>query len=688
MLHVQDEPAPSRWRSDKYINREYSWLQFNKRVLEEATNANNPELERLKFLSIFESNLDEFYMVRVAGLIDQRDSGVTDAATGCLSHSEQLDLIAQTAYAHRLMAAELWTAELRPSLEQKGISTKTYETLSALEQAQADSHFRSAVFPVCTPIIMHPTASPPFISNKSLNIAVVIEGEDGGSKLGRIKVPDVLPRLVALANGTEFIFLEDLIRNNLSLLFPGITITASYMFRVLRDADMDIRELEAEDLIETVEQTIHLRRFGDPILLEVSDDMPEKATDLIAALLQLDESQVFRVPGLIGLNALTELAALEIPELRFPPHHGCFPAVLADSGSLFRQIAEGDVLLHHPFDSFNSVEKFVASAADDDHVIGIKQTLYRVGSRSPIVEALLTAAEKGKQVTVMVELKARWDESNNIIWAKALERAGAEVIYGLRDYKTHCKLCLIARREDSVINTYAHIGTGNYNPSTARLYTDFGMFTSDPDITRDITELFNYLTGLSKQRDFRRLLVAPLNLREAIMTRIARETSHCKSTGRGRLVFKINSLVDNEVIDALYESGAAGVVVDLIVRGVCSLRPGAAKNIRVKSIVGRFLEHSRAFYFENAGNPELFLGSADLMKRNLERRVEALAPVTDAKQINHVLEILEAYLRDTLNACELRDDGTYERPTVEAAPFSAQNHLMDHPTGKLLLPTT
>lgn len=669
----------------KYLNRELSWLQFNSRVLQEAANPENPILERLKFLAIFESNLDEFYMVRVSGLIEQYESGLRELSPDGLSPSQQLALIAEQSSKLREEASQLWSKTLSPLLEKEGIKIHEYTALSLAQATQMSEYFEREVFPLCTPLLLDPAPSLPFISNRSLNLAVQLGAKGDDSKLARLKVPDVLPRLVPLdPRKTEFVLLEEVIRHNLEHLFPGVTIQGAYRFRVIRDADFEIRELEAGDLIESIEQTIHMRRFGDPVLLESEANMPDEVRATLMRLHKLEESDTFVVSGLVGFGVLWEIAALNMPKLKFKPHRPFLSEHF--SADLFKTISAQDVLVHHPYDSFQSVEDFVASATNDPRVIGIKQTLYRVGAESPIVEALLEAAFAGKQVAVTVELKARFDESNNLVWARALERAGAHVTFGVPEMKTHCKLCLIVRREGSSIKTYAHVGTGNYNPDTARLYTDLGIFTSNQGLTQDILDLFNYLTGFSKQATFGKLLVAPVNLRSEVIKRINREVEVHKKKGGGYLSFKLNALVDSEVIDALYNAAASGVQVDLLVRGICCLRPGP--NIRVGSLVGRFLEHSRILYFHNGGRAQAFIGSADLMPRNLDRRVEVMTPVLNANLVAHLRHnILDVYWNDNTNFWDMQADGSYVRrkPKSNQKPFNAQENLSRKPSASSYL---
>ncbi len=680
---------PRAWHP-RYVNRELSWLEFNRRVLAEADKASNPLLERIKFLAIFESNYDEFYMVRVSGLIEQEEQGIRDLTPDGLTPSEQLRLIHEKAEPMRQLASKMWMDKLEPALARKGIRIVAYESLKTKERELLEEYYLQAVFPLLTPLMLEPAITFPFISNRSLNLAVELEDE-GQPKLARVKIPPVLPRATAIPGRTnEFVLLEDLISCNLQNLFPGVEVKGAHLFRVIRDADVEIRELEAADLISAVEQSLRLRRFGDPVLLEVSPTLPVEWRDKLLVGLQLDHSDCFVVNGLLGFEMLWELTKVERPDLKFSPYTPFLHPRLAERDSLFEVIRERSVLVHHPFDSFQSVQLFVGSVAEDPAVMGVKQTLYRVGAESPIVESLLAGAEAGKQVAVMVELKARFDESNNLIWSRALERSGVHVTYGFPQMKTHCKLCLVVRKEGGAIRSYAHIGTGNYNPSTARLYTDLGIFTDDEDICRDVSELFNFLTGFSKQSSYRKLLVAPLNVRESIIELIRKEADLCSRTGSGRIIFKLNSLVDPEVIDALYEANEAGVKIDLIVRGICCLRPGVrglSEKIRVVSIVGRFLEHSRVYYFENQGDPVAYVGSADMMRRNLDRRIEVLAPVEDQQLAMYLRdEVLEPCLKDNTNSWLATKDGTYRRRGRRRGEdlFSVQEYQMSKPATQLL----
>jgi polyphosphate kinase len=675
---------------DVYINRELSWLRFNERVLEEAENPANPILERAKFLAIFESNLDEFFMVRVSGLIEQVEAGTTTSSPDGLSPEEQVEAIHEVALPLRRRASTVYRHELIPALKKNSVQVLQMSELASADRAAMDKYFLREVFPVCTPLLLNPAPNVPFISNRSLNLAVSLNDGSGTKKLCRVKIPSVFPRFIRVNKRKfDYVLLEDLVQANLHHLFPGVSVEGSYTFRVIRDADIEIRELEAADLVSHAEQTIKMRRFGDPVLLQITPDCPSDVRRILQRLLLLDKQDIHQVEGPLGLEALWDLAGLDKPDLKYKPFSSTAIAKLTSPESLFDAIAAQDILVSHPFDSFASVETFVGSAAKDPNVIGIKQTLYRVGEHSTIVQSLLDAAEAGKQVAVMVELKARFDESNNLEWARQLERAGVHVTYGFADLKTHAKLCLVVRRESGSTRTYAHVGTGNYNRATARLYTDLGLFTADPEVTQDISELFNYLTGFSKRHQYRRLLVAPINLREGILERIQREIEvHTANKGGGHIVFKLNSLVDPETIDALYEASRVGVKIELLVRGICCLRPnvpGLSDNIRVISVVGRFLEHSRTYYFANAGAPELFLGSADLMRRNLDRRVEVLVPVRSASLIELVRKFVFApVLKDNTNAWELDGEGVYRRITAKAAErFSSQEFQCVNPLGPL-----
>lgn len=669
----------------RYFNREISWLKFNERVLEEAENPENPLLERVKFLAIFESNLDEFYMVRVSGLIEQAEAGVLTRTPDGLSAQEQLDLIQDVALPLRQRAGALWESTLRPHLEKQNIVILPYSELSDARQTWADELFMREIFPLCTPLKLGPGENVPFISNRNINLVVEVKSPDQPNRLVRLKIPEI-PRIIPIGRKrSEFILLEDLIQHNLDTLFPGVEISGSYVFRLIRDADFEIKELEAADLVSSIEETLRRRRFGDPVLLQLESRTPKEVRQALQHAHELTDDETFDLEGLLGLECLFQVASLDRPALRFPAHLSYRNPLLETSESIFEAIDNEDILLSHPYDSFRAVEKFVDSAAKDSTVAGIKQTLYRVGERSRIVESLLAAAELRKQVAVVVELKARFDESNNLEWARVLERAGAHVVYGFAELKTHAKLCLVVRRQGGTIKRYAHIGTGNYNPETARIYTDLGLFTDDLDITQDISELFNYLTGFNRQTEYRKLLVAPINLREGIIERIEREIEHHRAGRSAQICFKLNSLVDPEVIDALYAASQAGIRVDLIVRGICCLRPGVpglSDHIHVRSIVGRFLEHNRIYAFANGGEPEMYIGSADLMRRNLDRRVEVLVPLESRKHKELVQRlILDSALQDNTNAWILDSEGQYERrgPLPGESPLNSQGFQTQHP---------
>lgn len=672
----------------RFINRELSWLNFNERVLHEASDASNPLLERLKFLAIFESNLDEFYMVRVSGLIEQVEAGIETLSPDGLSPSEQLEAIAERSIPLRQRASQIFTEDILPQLDKAAIHIRDIKSLRPEKRQELDDYFTKEVFPLCTPLVLYPAVSVPFISNRSLNIVVELGGPGEETRLARVKVPTVIPRAIRLTpRRNDYVFLEDLIIRNIQSFFPGIPIRGAYLFRVVRDADIEIRELEAADLISMIEETIRLRRFGDPVLLQVPTVMPKETRDLLLRLLALDEQDMMVLDGPIGMEVLWEFARIDKPSLKYEPHHPYLPEQLSSHKSIFEHVAQKDVLLHHPYDSFRPVEEFIGSVEEDPKAFGIKISLYRVGTESRIVESLLDAAEEGKQVAAMVELKARFDESNNLVWARALERAGVHVTYGFSEMKTHAKLCLIVRREANGSRSYAHIGTGNYNPVTSRLYTDVGLFTADEEITQDIAELFNYLTGFSNQTQYRKLLVAPVNLREGILEKIQREVTNKKAGKQAHILWKVNALVDPEVIEALYEASCAGVKVDLIVRGVCCLRPGVkglSDNISVTSVIGRFLEHSRIYWFDNDNSPEVYIGSADVMRRNLDRRVEVLAPILDnslKQQIRH--QILGTHLADTVKCWRLDSSGSYAKDRRKGVTeLNSQEWFMQHPASR------
>ncbi|HWO00729.1 MAG TPA: polyphosphate kinase 1 [Blastocatellia bacterium] len=656
------------------FNREASWLEFNGRVLEEALDHSHPLLERVKFISIFSTNLDEFFMIRVSGLKEQLEEGVTELSLDGMTPSAQLKLIHERLRPLLADQVRCLKEHLLPQLSSAGINITPYRALSDRERRALNEYFMDNVFPVLTPQAVDPAHPFPYISNLSLNVCVMIEPETGdgeptpfdGSRFARVKVPPLVPRLVPIAgSGNSFILLEELIAANVSVLFPGMRVGEHHVFRVTRDADIEIREDEANDLLRTVEQEVRKRRFGTAVRLEVSSSMPGEMVRYLASSLRLAADDVYTIDGPLNLPDLMSLYKLDLPELKDKPLVASVPAVLRSNDSIFDLIKRQDVLVHHPYDSFSSVVDFIKTSATDPDVLAIKMTLYRTGPDSPIVKALMEASERGKQVAVLVELKARFDEENNIEWARRLERAGVHVVYGLLGLKTHCKLALVVRREAGALRRYLHIGTGNYNPSTAKIYTDLGLFTANDHIGSDASELFNYLTGFSRQTRYRRLLVAPVNLREQTSALIEREVEHHKAGRPARIIAKLNSLTDTKIIRELYEASQAGVPIDLIVRGVCSLRPGVpglSDKITVRSIVGRFLEHTRIYYFENGGDADVSIGSADWMQRNLDRRVELVTPIEDPRLKKRLKEdILDTCLHDNVKARLLLPSGAYER---------------------------
>jgi polyphosphate kinase len=665
-----------------FVNRELSLLAFFRRVLEEAQDETNPLLERVKFLSIVGSNLAEFFMVRVAGLKQQIEAGVVELSLDGFTPAEQLAAIRPVVI--QLMNDErVCLRELLPALDQAGIHILDYRALDAAQTAATKKYFEEIIFPVLTPLAYDPSRPFPHISNMSLNLAVVVREEDGNERFARVKVPNTLPRLLQIPNSPDgapqdgqtpyhysFVWLEQVIAANLASLFPGMQIVEAYPFRVTRDAEVLIQELEAEDLLETIERSVRQRRFGSVVRVTVNEDMPPAIRNILIENLDLQPNDVYTLDPPVGVSDLIGLYSLERYDLKDPPFLPTIPSAL-DEGEddIFSAICRQDILLHHPYDSFEPVVGFLRAAAHDPQVLAIKQTLYRVGRNSPIVEALLEAARNGKQVAVLIELKARFDEESNIEWAKALEHEGVHVIYGLLGLKTHSKLALVVRKEGERLRRYVHLSTGNYNVVSAQTYTDLGLLTCDDAMGADATDIFNYLTGYSTKKDYARFLVAPINLRSGIEGLIRREIEQQRQGEPGHLIFKLNALVDKPIIQLLYEASQAGVKVDLIVRSTCSLRPGltgTSDNIRVLSIVGRFLEHSRIYYFRNGGKEEIYLGSADLMPRNLDRRVEILFPIQDPRLIRQLHDqVLEMYLADNVKARQMMPDGTYRRVVTE-----------------------
>lgn len=660
-----------------YVNRELSLLEFQRRVLEEARDPHNPLLERVKFLSILGSNLDEFFMVRVAGLKHQVEAGHTELNMDGWTAGALLEEMRARIVLLDRQAYDFYAQELLPDLTKARIRIVDYASVHDVQRAALDAYFRETVFPVLTPLAFDPGRPFPHISNLSLNLAVLVRDQLGIERFARVKVPDTLPQLVPIraltpaAGATEsvqsFLWLEQLIAANLDELFPGLEIVEAHPFHVTRDADIAIQELEADDLLETIEEGVRQRRFGDVVRLLVDHGMPAPILDILMTNLEIGAADVYRVPSFLAVSRLRALLSLDRPDLKDKPFLPCMPPVLSlkPEEDIFGVIRREDVLVHHPFESFQPVVEFLRRAARDKDVLAIKITLYRVGRNSPVVEALLEAMANDKQVAVLVELRARFDEESNIEWARALEREGVHVVYGLLGLKIHSKVALVVRREGDAMRRYVHLATGNYNPHTAQLYTDLGFFTANEQIGADATDLFNYLTGYSAKADYRKLLVAPINMRERIEQLIEREIACQRRGERGHIIMKMNALQDEGVIRLLYEASQAGVQVDLLVRGICCLRPGipgVSDHIRVTSVVGQFLEHSRIYYFRNAGCEEVFLGSADLMFRSLTRRVEVLFPIESPKLLRRVRdEILAVYLADQVKARRMLSDGTYLR---------------------------
>jgi polyphosphate kinase len=666
-------PVPNDLPDDRYLNRELSWLDFNARVLALAEDTSQPLLERAKFLAIFASNLDEFYMVRVAGLKRRDEAGLSVRSADGLSPREQLARIAGRNQELAMRQARLFLDSVRPGLDEHGIRFITWFDLDDTQRLKLSEYFSDHIFPVLTPLAVDPAHPFPYISGLSLNLAVTVRDPHSRvERFARVKVPNNVPRLVRVDSGEDgrssphatFLPLEELIGAHLGELFAGMEVVDWHIFRVTRNADFEVEEDRDEDLLQALERELARRRFGPPVRLEVADTMTEHVLELLLRELDVDPHDVVQVPGMLDLSCMWQVYRLPAPELKDEPFvpvtHPAFGEGETPK-SVFATLAEGDVLVHHPYDSFStSVQRFIEQAASDPHVLAIKQTLYRTSGDSPIVDALIDAAEAGKQVVALVEIKARFDEQANIKWARALERAGVHVVYGLMGLKTHCKTALVVRQEGAMIRRYCHIGTGNYNPKTARLYEDLGLFTAEPAIGADLTDLFNSLTGYARQTSYRSLLVAPYGIRRGIVERIEGEIAHARAGHPSGIRLKVNSLVDEQVIDALYRASMAGVPIDMVVRSICALTPGRpdlSENIRVRSILGRFLEHSRAFHF--VGADEHWIGSADMMHRNLDRRVEVLVRVADPA-LTAELDALFASALDPATRCWiLRPDGSW-----------------------------
>lgn len=664
---------------DVYINRELSLLEFQRRVLEEAENPDHPLLERLKFLSIFGSNMDEFFMVRVSGIREQVELQVLDVLPDGLTPKEQLFAIRKKSLELYRLAQRLYRKELLPALNDNGIHIMDYSKLTDAQRKRADEYFFHVAFPILTPLAFDPGHPFPHISNLSTNLAVVIHDKKRREKFARVKVPNLLPPLLPVGRHSVksshanksikhyyYIWLDQLIAAQLSQLFPGLDVIEVHPFRVIRDADIEIQELEADDLLETMKENLLSRKFGSVVMMAIDGEMPKNIRDLLVENLECKPTDVYAIGQPLALSSLKQIYdEVDAPELKFPPYKPHLPKRLLhvhQNALIFDRIREGNILLHHPYDSFLPVIEFLQTAARDPNVLAIKQTLYRVGKNSPVVEALIEAAQNGKQVAVLVELKARFDEESNIEWAQRLEQVGAHVVYGLVGLKTHCKVAMVVRQEREGIRRYLHLATGNYNAITAQVYEDIGLLTCDEQMGIDATDLFNYLTGYSTKQEYLKFLVSPVNLRQKLEELIYREIQHAQNGKKAHLIFKVNSLADPHIVQILYQASRAGVHVDLIVRGICALVPGVkgySEHIRVISILGRFLEHSRIYYFRNNGKEEIYIGSADLMTRNLDHRVEVIFPIEDPLHHGYLKRVLEMYLEDNSCARKMESDGSY-----------------------------
>ncbi|MCE1190009.1 MAG: polyphosphate kinase 1 [Ignavibacteria bacterium] len=679
-----------------FINRELSWIEFNRRVLEEALNPDLPLLEKVKFVSIFSSNLDEFYMIRVAGLKELITAGFSEPSIDGLTPIQQLAQIEQKLLPMLEECIDLWKNHIVPELATNNVYICQYPDLSPEEQESLNQYFKKEIFPVLTPLAFDPGRPFPYISNLSLSLAIQIRSPKGEDHFARVKVPTSLPRLLRfdtiIADGSEksanrpikYIWLGDLIIANLHLLFPRMEIKEAHRFRITRDTDIEIQEDEADDLLTVIEENIRQRKFGNVVRLEVEKSMPEFMINTLIENLEITREDVHIIDGPLGLSNVISIYSLPLHQLKEKPFIPIIPKIFDNADDLFSLIRERDVLLHHPYDSFSPVIDFIKQAAQDPDVLAIKQTLYRVGPNSPVVKYLIEAAERGKQVAVLVELKARFDEENNIFWARELEKVGAHVVYGLVGLKTHCKMTLVVRRELDGLRRYVHLSTGNYNATTAKIYTDMGLFTSNDEICEDVSNIFNFLTGYSKQTDFNKLFVAPINLREQICELIHREIRNVNEGKPGKIFMKLNALIDPMIISLLYEASSVGVQIDLLIRGICSLvagKEGLSENIRVTSIVGRYLEHSRILYFYNNGAEDVFLSSADMMQRNLDRRVEVAFPVLEADFKQQIInKVIKIFLADNEKARSLNTDFTYtiKHPDEGNKQVNSQEWFMSH----------
>jgi len=681
-----------------FFNRDLSWIEFNRRVLEEALDKDLPLLEKVKFVSIFYSNLDEFYMIRVSGLKEQIAANILEPTIDGLTPVEQLQKIEKMLKPLNKKLCDYWVNEIEPELRKNKIFILNYNEFKPEEQEKLREYFRKEIYPVLTPLAFDPGRPFPYISNLSSNLAVIVRKPKGETHFARVKVPSVVPRLMQVdeilnpgksitTNGhfeAKYIWFGDLIIANLDMLFPKMEVVEAHRFRVTRDTDIELQEDEADDLLSVIEENIRQRRFGQVVRLEVENQMPDFMLETLMENLRITKDDVHISDGPIGLSDVMSLYKLPLHQLKEKPYYPLIPKVFETDEDIFSVIKQKDIILHHPYHSFTPVIDFIKQASRDADVLAIKQTLYRVGTDSPIIKALIEAAERGKQVAVLVELKARFDEENNIFWARELEKVGVHVVYGLVGLKTHAKMTLVVRKEFEGVKRYVHLSTGNYNVVTAKLYTDLGFFTCNEDICSDVSDVFNYLTGYSKQVDFRKLIVSPIDMREKMMDRIFREIENVNAGGKGKLIWKMNSLVDPAIISALYEASNSGVEINLIIRGICCLVPGIkdlSENISVRSIVGRYLEHSRLFYFYNNGNEDIFLGSADMMQRNLDRRVEIMFPVEDEKIKSELMRtLIKSSQKDNTKARELLPDMSYKMilPVNGEKKINSQEWLMKH----------
>lgn len=685
-------------KPENFINRDLSWVEFNKRVFEEALNPNLPLLEKVKFVSIFSSNLDEFYMIRIAGLKEQIAANVSEPSIDGLTPIEQLKKVEKALKPLLKILDRVWMDEIIPELKKNNIHLYSYEDLNEQQREILTNYFKKEISPVLTPLAFDPGRPFPYISNLSLSLAILIRKPNGENHFARVKVPNILTRLLQIDNILEpkktiatngnfsasYIWLGDLIKANLNILFPGMEIVEAHRFRITRDTDIELQEDEADDLLRLIEENIKQRRFGKVVRLEVGHPMPDFMLDTLIENLQITKDDVYMSDGPLGLSDVMGFYKIPLHQLKEKPYYPVIPKVFEEEEDIFSIIKQKDILLHHPYHSFAPVIDFIKKSAVDPDVLAIKQTLYRVGPDSPIVKCLIEAAEMGKQVAVLVELKARFDEQNNIYWARELEKVGVHVVYGLVGLKTHAKMTLVVRKEFDGVKRYVHLATGNYNATTAKLYTDIGFFTSDEDICSDVSDIFNYLTGYSKQKEYNKLFVSPINMRDKFLDLINREIENALAGKEAKIIIKLNSLVDPAIIAALYEASNSGVEIKLIVRGVCSLVPGVvglSENIEVRSIVGRFLEHSRLFYFYNEGKQDIYLSSADMMQRNLDRRVEVAFPIENPKLKEELIRtLIKVSLKDNVKARILQPDGSYKFLEIKEGTkkINSQEWLMNH----------